>query len=371
MTQPWLYSVKNSLGLSVFSNRRSVPSIVIDRGTGASATFTRTISHDIPLSLTYRHEWARVEAGDLYFCVDFGYCLLPTINALRQSHSMSPLVLSLRADRADDPLEPHKGYTARFGAEHASAATGSDWRYNRVEAEFTPYLKLGTSTLTLRGHIGRVSASASTDEALNVTSGGALLHPRARFYGGGARSVRGYAEGHLGPRVLTIDPAKLIELTDSTRGTPCTAASIADASCDPNKAPSSDFIPRPVGGNALLEGTLEYRFPIGRNLGGAVFVDAGRVGGSNLGPLLKARSAVTPGVGFRYSSPIGPVRVDLAMRPARTEDLPVITQVREADGKLRLVQLTTPKHFSPTEGASGFRGLTSRLQLHLYIGEAY
>src|SRR5205085_839273 len=50
MTQPWLFSTRNSIGLTVFSNRRSIPNIVIDRGTGASATFTRTQWPGIPVS---------------------------------------------------------------------------------------------------------------------------------------------------------------------------------------------------------------------------------------------------------------------------------------------------------------------------------
>src|SRR5207253_1293506 len=122
-SQPWLFSTRNSFGVSVFSNRRSIPNIVIDRGTGGSVTFTRTLMPEMPLSLTYRYEQTRVEAGELYFCVDFGYCRLPTIRALQQNNSMSPLVLSLRADRTDDPLEPRTGYTARIDAENASSLT--------------------------------------------------------------------------------------------------------------------------------------------------------------------------------------------------------------------------------------------------------
>ena len=40
VTQPWLFSTKNSLGLSVFTHRRSIPGVVIDRGAGASGTVT-------------------------------------------------------------------------------------------------------------------------------------------------------------------------------------------------------------------------------------------------------------------------------------------------------------------------------------------
>lgn len=373
VTQPWFYSTKNSVGLTVFTNRRSVPSIVIDRSTGASATFTRTLMQFIPLSFTYRHERSRIEAGDLYFCVGFGYCREPIIEALQQSNSFSPFIVSMRADRTDDPLMPTTGYTARFDAEHASGLTASDWRFNRLEADVTPYLTMGRNTLAIRAHGGWVKGDKSTLTSFDIGDGGdrVLLHPRVRFYGGGARSVRGYAEGQLGPRVLTIDPAKLID-ADSTLGTACTLASIADATCDPNAALSSDFVPRPLGGNSLLEGTIEYRFALTRSIGAAVFLDAGRVAANQLDIELPARSAITPGVGFRYLSPIGPVRVDLGWRPKRTEELPVITQTGDSLTNLRLVQLNIPKRYDETEGPHGFLGkLTSRLQLHLYIGEAY
>jgi hypothetical protein len=172
--------------------------------------------------------------------------------------------------------------------------------------------------------------------------------------------------------VLTIDPAKLTEVRDSAVGPGCTTATLAAGTCDPNVAPSSDFTPRPVGGNSLIEGTIEYRRGLVGNLGAALFVDAGRVGSGNLPSMFHARSAVTPGFGLRYASPIGPIRADLGVRPRIVEQLPVVTQVTDSAGNLRLVPLHTPKRYDPTEGSHGFLGgLTSRLVLHLYIGEAY
>ncbi len=365
MTQPWLFSTLNSLGLSVFAQRRSIPGIVVDWGNGASATFTRQLLPHMPLSLTYRFERARVEAGELYFCVDFGYCRLPTIDALQQWNNLSPLVLSLTADETDDPMEPTTGYTAHMDAEYASSFTASTWRYDRIEGEMARYFKVGKGVLVLHGDAGRASALASTGDAFGLGAAGAgLLHPRVRFYAGGARSVRGFAEGQLGPRVLTIDPAKLI-------AGGCTPATIMAGTCDPNVASSGDFVPRPVGGSSLLAGTIEYRRSLGGNLGGAVFVDAGRVGAGNLPAPFQARSAITPGFGLRYTSPIGPVRIDLGLRPMGLETLPAVTQVRDSTGALRLVQLQTPVRYDPMAGAHGIGRLTSRLQLHLYIGEAY
>ncbi len=364
VSQPWLFSTMNSVGLTVFAQRRSIPGIVVDWGNGASATFTRQILPRMPVSLTYRFERARVEAGELYFCVDFGYCRLPTIDALQQWNNFAPLVLTLTADRTDDPLEPTTGYTAHVDAEYASSFTASTWRYDRLQGEMARYLKVGKGVLVLHGNAGRAGTLASTGSAFGLGSAGsALLHPRVRFYAGGARSVRGYAEGQLGPRVLTIDPAKLV-------AGGCTDATIVAGTCDPSVASSGDFVPRPVGGSSLLEGTIEYRRSLGGNLGGALFVDAGRVGAGNLPAPFRARSAVTPGIGLRYSSPIGPVRIDLGLRPMGTETLPVVTQVRDSAG-LRLVQLQTPMRYDPLAGAHGLARLTSHLQLHLYIGEAY
>jgi outer membrane protein assembly factor BamA len=226
----------------------------------------------------------------------------------------------------------------------------------------------------VRGNAGRITALSGTADALGVEgSSGLLLHPRSRFYAGGARSVRGFAEGQLGPRVLTIDPADLLDPSDTTRGVACTVASITDGSCDPNVAPSREFTPRPVGGTSILAANIEYRFPLGRSTGAAVFVDAAHVGARDLGELLRSRSAITPGVGFRYLSPIGPVRIDLGLRPKRTEELQVVTQTLAGDLKsLELVELQTPKRYDPTEGPHGFLGnVFSRLQLHLYIGEGF
>lgn len=372
VTQPWLFSTKNSLGLGVFAHRRSVLGVVIDRGYGADLTFTRRLADRVPLSLTYHYEQAKQDAGQLYFCVNFGLCRPTTIEALSASHALSPLWLSGHADRADDPLEPTRGYTARLDAEYASALTLSDFRYERVEAEYARYFPIGRAVLAARVRGGWVHALASTAQAVGVSGvSEPIVHPSKRFYAGGSRSVRGYGENQLGPRVLTIDPAFL---TDTTLAAPCTEATIENGTCDPNVASSSDFLPRPLGGNSVLEGSVELRLPVTDNLVGAVFVDGASVGPPNV-PLPGAdrRSAVTPGFGIRYRSPIGPIRVDLGVRPRITEDLPVYTQVPDtASGHFRLVQLATPKHYDPTEGRNGFlSSVFSRLELHLSIGEAY
>jgi outer membrane protein insertion porin family/translocation and assembly module TamA len=368
VTQPWVGSARNSLGISAFAHRRSEPAIYIDRGFGASASFTRTVSPRFPISLNYRFEQTEVQAGDLYFCVNYGVCEPPTIRALSARQSLSPLSLSAFRDRTDDALDPRRGSMARADLEHASTYTGSDFRYNRVFAEYAYYTPVRrSSVLAARVRAGWVKSLASTALATRSgdVDGDAVLHPRKRFYAGGSQSVRGYGENQLGPRILTVDPQALIDAG-------CTEGEIAAGFCDPNAVSSDEFQPRPTGGTAVLEGSVEFRFPIWRKISGALFVDGAFVGQGPLQDVTSGTGALTPGFGARYRSPVGPIRIDLGIRPTLREDLVVVTErVDPVTGARSIVRLQTPKRYDPLEGASGFRQVLNRLTLHLSIGQAF
>jgi outer membrane protein insertion porin family len=373
VSQPWFFSTRNSVALGIFGHRRSVPGIVVDQGYGVTGTFTREVIRNVTTSLNYRFERTQVDAGDLYFCVNFGVCRNSVVAALQGTQNLSPVRLSALIDRADDPLAPQRGWTGSLEAEHASAVTGSDFHFNRATAEVARYQRVGPGVLAGRVRLGWVRGSGGAESVLGTEElARTLVHPRKRLYAGGSTSVRGFGENLLGPRVLTIDPQRLIDPADATRGTPCTVATIAAATCDPNVAPSDDFLPRPLGGSSLSAASIEYRLPLTPTITGALFVDAAHVGDAGLNIPSGAATAVTPGFGFRYGSPIGPIRVDLGIRPDLAESLPVVTQVVEADGELRLVQLETLKDYDPVESTgSFFRKALNRLQLHLSIGEAF
>lgn len=364
--QPFFLNTRHSLGLGVFGRRRTVPGIVVDRGIGANASLTRRFAQGFTTSATYRFESNTVEAGDVYYCINFGVCRPNTIDALRGSHHLSPLGLTSIIDRMNDPLSPTDGYTGRLDIEHASQISLSDFRYTRASGEATRYLRLGPGVLAGRVRAGRVWPRGSTAEALGlrgVTE--TVLHPRTRFYAGGARSVRGYGENQLGPRILTIHAGMLEDAG-------CTAASIASATCDPNGVESSEFQSRPLGGNEVVEASIEYRVRLWGPITGAVFLDGAAVGDRNLNIPTGGRSAITPGFGVRYISPIGPVRVDLGIRPTLVEELPVVTSIEDEEGRSQLVQLERTKRYDPLEGSSGTLGqILSRLQIHLSIGEAF
>ena len=374
-TQPFFLTTKMSLGLGVSAHRRSLPDIVIDRGYSFDASLTRRLAENAPLSLTYRFEQTHVDASEVYFCVNFGVCDPNTVETLRDAHTISPAGIEAFIERIEDPTSLSDGYRARARVEVASALTFSDFRHVRMELEASRYLEVGRGLLAGHLRTGWVRPLEGVLDVFGVEEGGLpLLHPRRRFYAGGSRSVRGYGENQLGPRVLTVSPDELIFPADTTEAAPpCTVQSVTDGSCDPAVAPSDVFFPQPLGGNSLLEGSVEYRFPLGGSLTGAVFVDAGLVYGRRVNFPPGDRSAVTPGVGFRYQSPIGPVRIDIGLRPSLVEDLPVVTQTIGPDGELVLVQLERTKRYDPLEGSAGgyFGGFFRRLQIHLALGEAW
>ena len=370
----------NQAGFGVFAHRRSEPSIFIDRGYGLTATFTRQLASRAPASINYRYEVTRVEAGDIYFCVNYGVCDTTTIRTLRTHQNLSPLSLTAFVDRSDQPFTPTKGYVARVDAEHASRYTLSDYRYNRAFLDAAAYWHPSLRPQVVAGHLRMGIVRAMTSSA-----GDTVLHPRTRFYAGGAMSVRGYGENQLGPRVLTISEDSLRGLEgkalpggrfDTTGFSRC-PPNIPIRQCDPNLASlkNSYFIPRPTGGTSLIEGSVEARFPTGvRHLDAAVFVDGAIVGNSafqalsdlrSVADFARGTSAITPGVGIRYNSPVGPIRVDLGYNPRLIEDLPVVTNAR-INGEDKLVGLPTPRTYM-----SGRNTILGRLVLHLSIGQAY
>jgi outer membrane protein insertion porin family/translocation and assembly module TamA len=368
--QPAFFRPRNQFGVGVFAHRRSEPGIFVDQGYGAAANITRQIAIRAPATLGYRYEVTRVDASDVYFCLNYGVCDTTTINTVRSHQTLSPLSLSGFIDRSDQPFNPTRGYVARAEFEYASRYTGSDYRYYRAYADGATYWHPSgrPDVIASNLRLGIVVPMAGP-------SGEDVLHPRKRFYAGGAMSVRGYGENQLGPRVLTIPQATLRGLNGADTTASRCPISTPVTQCNPN-APGledSDFDPRPLGGTSLIMASVEYRFPLARKLDGAVFVDGAIVGEgqiqsltdlSHAASLQGATSAITPGFGIRYLSPVGPIRVDIGINPRLTEQLPVVTE----DSQIRqnLVPLQQTRTFR-----TGGKTILDRLVLHFSIGQAY
>lgn len=122
------------------------------------------------------------------------------------------------------------------------------------------------------------------------------LPPDQRFYGGGSGTIRGYPYQAVGPQQLYPLPV-------------CSVKSGVEQ-C----SPSTEF---PIGGTSILAGSIELRQRIVGAWGAAVFLDGGRV----RSPLtvvpglsgVPGKFYVGAGVGLRYYTPIGPIRLDVAV----------------------------------------------------------
>ena len=100
-----------------------------------------------------------------------------------------------------------------------------------------------------------------------------------------------------------------------------------------------DFGPRIVGGNGFLALNAELRFPIAGPIGGTLFWDASQVWPdfSDIRFSLEGEQGLRQGygVGLRYMSPIGPIRVEYAwpLRP-RTIHFDVTENMEDEQGNV-------------------------------------
>lgn len=163
----------------------------------------------------------------------------------------------LTRKKADDRYFPGAGYSLLYGLRVAYESLLSDTSFTQVRAEGKWLRKVGDN--------GRVLVRAALG-AMAVDDFDALP-PELRFFAGGDRSVRGFDYQQIGE-------------VNSTGGV--------------------------IGGEYLVVGSGEYEHFFVDNWGAAVFVDAGDAFKSNFD------ANVGAGIGLRWKSPIGLVRVDVA-----------------------------------------------------------
>lgn len=182
----------------------------------------------------------------------------------------------LTRKRADDLMFPSKGFSVLYGLRFAAEDLLSDTDFVQLRAE-AKWVRPASEKSRL---IFRAAAGAMAVNDFDA------LPPELRFFAGGDRSIRGFDYQQIG------------EVNESGGV---------------------------IGGKYLAAASVEYEYYFLQNWGAAVFVDAGDAYSSTFDPNVGA------GIGVRWRSPVGVVRVDIAH--------PVVTDLEE---KIRFHVLIGP-----------------------------
>lgn len=374
--QPWFISSRNSLRLGLFAERQSVQPIFARLSYGGDVTFAREISTGTPLTLAYRAERDSLEAGSagFLFCASFGICRREDIEELQRTRWLSSVDVALSRNRTDVLFDPTRGYRFSAEVEHGSKITGSDYFFNRIQGELSAYRAMGSNTvLAVRFRGGWVRPIG---RGIDVSGGAAstardVTHPLKRMYAGGPTTVRGYGQNLLGPKVLKVDSTALNRVGCDPSGIDL-AANIWTCQPKDTVLGSSGVDPRPIGGLNMVVANIELRFPlIGERLRGAAFVDAGQVWSPGEGVASLGDLAWSPGLGVRYQSPVGPLRLDIGYNTGGVEHRQAVVELDN-----HILQVTDRSgepivfDYNPFQG-SGLRAFVRRLQLNFSIGQAF
>lgn len=171
-------------------------------------------------------------------------------------------VVEINIDTRNKLLEPTKGNWLNVKAQGSLYSSISDATYFKTLLSGAHIQSFGEHIIALRARWGTLRTYEGE------------VPSAYRFYAGGMNSNRAYSYRELG-----------------------------------TKDPNGD----PLGFNSLLEGTLEYRFPIYESFRGVLFTDL-TYGSNNYLP-----DYTTPywgiGTGIRYVTPIGPIAIDAGFDP--------------------------------------------------------
>jgi outer membrane protein assembly factor BamA len=179
-------------------------------------------------------------------------------------------------DTRDNVLDAHKGIYDTFEIDLNPAALGSNVSFARLRAQAAYYRRI----------VGGVIWANSLRLGVAKPFSDSHVPLSEKFFSGGGSTLRGFPLNGAGPQ-RTIP-----------------------ACGDPADPSSCSFIRVPVGGNQLAIVNSEFRIPvpITKGLGVAAFYDGGNVF-ERIG--FHGQYTNTIGVGLRYVTPVGPVRIDL------------------------------------------------------------
>jgi len=266
---PYVFNPKSRINISPFGQRLDERGYLLLRG-GLNNSFIYQVSRETAGTVSY--EFTRNREQIYNPDVD-----LPEDE---QRYNISALKLSGYHNQLE--IERYQGWVVRPHAEFSGFLGTGSLRYNRYKLDIRRYLDIGEGTQFAIRNEGGLITNASVDD----------LPSNVRFYTGGTSSVRGWQRRELGPKRAVLD----------------------------DEGNFKEYVP--AGGKAMYNINLELRQDLGmiiRRFGMAVFLDGGAVWEDsediNAGDLQFGL-----GGGFRYNSPIGPIRIDLARKLNPTDE---------------------------------------------------
>src|SRR5215471_7791244 len=193
---------------------------------------------------------------------------------------LSTLAASYIRDTRDNAIDAHKGTYASFEADANPRFLGSSTTFTRFLAQNAYYRELKPNWIWTN----------SVRAGLLVPTRGDKIPISQRFFTGGGSTLRGFPLNGAGPQ------------------------NAIPACSNPSDPATCALIEVPIGGVQLLLINSELRFPLRiiKRLGAVAFYDGGNVFDSTLShQLFNLRYTNSVGLGFRYQTPIGPIRVDI------------------------------------------------------------
>ncbi len=266
---PYVFNPKSRINISPFGQRLDERGYLLWRG-GINNSFIYQISREAAATASYEFTRNReiIQSSDVALMEE------------EQRYNISALRFSGYYNKLE--VEQYQGWAFRPHAEFSGVFGSGSLRYNRYMLDVRRYFDITSSTqLAIRSEGGVMTHTGLEELPSNV-----------RFYAGGTSSVRGWQRRQLGPKRA---------ITDEDGG-------------------FKEYVP--VGGKAMYHFNLELRQELHqliRHFGFALFLDGGSIWQEtedfNMNDL-----QFGAGGGFRYQSPIGPVRIDLARKINPTDE---------------------------------------------------
>jgi outer membrane protein assembly factor BamA len=235
----------------------------------ASLQFQRYLNRRKTQQLQLRYDFNRTNLSQLIV----PELVLPADRNVRLSYVSSTII----EDTRDKPLDAHRGVYSTVDFRIVPSAFGSSADFTRLFSQYAFYKPVHGMVFANSIRLGLAAPFAGSD-----------VPTSQRFFAGGGTTLRGFPIDEAGP----------------VRNVPF---------CQGNNTTNCPVIPIPVGGNQLfiLNSELRYPIPIMNNLGGVVFYDGGNVYRRINFPEFVDNYTNTVGIGLRYNTPIGPVRIDI------------------------------------------------------------